>query len=195
VEGLTEERFVKQLLYPHFISKEIYVTPIQVGGNISVDRVGKELTHLANSFDFVTTLYDFYGFKGKTDSESKVSLEERIAKSIKADYKGKLIPYVQMYEFEGLLFSSPGAIACILQDEELEHWANGVLSEFCNNPEEINNSPETAPSKRLIRRSSYRKKTHGPAIAVQIGLNGLREKCAGFDGWLSQLEGLARESG
>ncbi len=190
VEGLTEERFVKQLLYPHFIMRNIWVTPIQVGGNVSVDRVGRELVRLARSYDYVTTLYDFYGFKRKAGSETKSSLEGKIAQSIKAGYRDKLIPYVQMHEFEGLLFSSPQTIASVLQDEQLESWAAGVLGEFGGNPEMINNSEETAPSRRLIQQSRYRKTTHGPAIAARIGLAGLRERCAGFDGWIASLEAL-----
>ncbi|MCU7814817.1 MAG: DUF4276 family protein [Candidatus Thiodiazotropha sp. (ex Rostrolucina anterorostrata)] len=195
VEGLTEELFVKQVLFPHFFERGISVTPIQVGGNVSVDRIGKELTRLTRSFNYVTTLYDFYGFKRKTDSETKGSLEERIAKSIKTDYQDVLIPYVQMYEFEGLLFSSPSAIASVLQDEGLESWAGSVLAQFDNDPEMINDSRETVPSKRLIDQSSYRKKTHGPAIAAHIGLESLREKCAGFGDWITRLEGLVHGPG
>jgi hypothetical protein len=87
----------------------------------------------------------------QVDLERKPSLEGRIAQSIKADDRDKLIPYVQMHEFEGLMFSSPHTIATVLQDEQLEPWAEGVLGEFDNNPEKINKSPETAPSKRPIR--------------------------------------------
>ena len=194
VEGLTEEQFVKQVLYPHFIMQNIWVTPIQVGGNVSVDRVGRELMRLARSYDYVTTLYDFYGFKGIASTETKPSLEGRIAQSVKADYRDKLIPYVQMHEFEGLLFSSPHTIATVLQDTTLEPWAEGVFGEFDNNPEKINKSQETAPSKRLIKQSRYRKTTHGPAIAARIGLEGLRERCAGFDGWIASLEALGQMS-
>jgi hypothetical protein len=193
VEGLTEELFVKQVLFPHFIERGISVTPIQVGGNVSVDRIGNELTRLARSFNYVTTFYDFYGFKRKVVNETKMSLEERIAQSIKADYQSMLIPYVQMHEFEGLLFSSPSAIARVLQDDGLEGWAVGVLAQFDNDPEMINDSRETAPSKRLIDQSSYRKKTHGPAIAAHIGLENLRERCAGFGDWITRLEDLGQE--
>ncbi|MCU7935630.1 MAG: DUF4276 family protein [Candidatus Thiodiazotropha sp. (ex Dulcina madagascariensis)] len=190
VEGLTEERFVKGVLAPHFSSQEIYVTPVQIQGNVSVDRIKGELERLAYSFDFVTTFYDFYGFKRKEAHETKVSLEVRIESSIKEGLREKLIPYIQMHEFEGLLFSAPGVIASVLQDENLEGWAGAILVDFDNNPEMINNLPETAPSKRLIKQTSYRKTTHGPAIAEQIGLAKLREMCEGFHAWLARLEEL-----
>jgi hypothetical protein len=36
-------------------------------GNISIDRVSGKLNRLIHNFDFVTTLYDFYGFKRLSD--------------------------------------------------------------------------------------------------------------------------------
>ena len=188
VEGVTEERFIKRVLIPHFSDKSVFLTPVPMHGNVSVDRVRHELEKLAYSFDFITTFYDFYGFKNKQEGESKQSLEARIADGVKAELKGKVLPYIQMYEFEGLLFSSPGAIASILQNQKLEIWADNILDEFDNNPERVNDKPETAPSKRLMKFSSYRKTTHGPDIAHQIGLEKLRVMCRGFDQWLSRIE-------
>ncbi|MFU8790139.1 MAG: DUF4276 family protein [Methylobacter sp.] len=190
VEGSTEEHFVKILLVPYFSQKGIYVTPISIHGNISVDRVKRELENLAYNFDYVSTFYDFYGFKRKVEGETKTTLESRIKGAIKEELREKLIPYIQMYEFEGLLFSSPEAIALVLQDESLNAWANNILEDFDNNPEKVNNSTETAPSKRFEKSTNYRKTTHGPNIAKQIGLVKMRDMCSGFDDWLTQLEEL-----
>lgn len=191
VEGATEERFIKGLLTPHLESKGIYVTPISLDGNISVDRVKNELKRLVHSFDYTSTFYDFYGFKHKELNETKLTLEQKIHNAVDIDLRHKLIPYVQMYEFEGLLFSSPEAIASQLQDEKLNQWANTILEEFNNNPESVNNSKETAPSKRLETHTIYRKTTHGPNIAKEIGLDKIRGMCTGFDSWLSKIEALA----
>jgi hypothetical protein len=95
-----------------------------------------------------------------------------------------------MYEFEGLLFSSPSTIATVLQQDEIRLWAEDILHQFHGNPELINNSSQTAPSKRLAV-TPYRKTTHGPNIAKEIGLDILRGKCKGFGDWLSRLEALA----
>ena len=95
-----------------------------------------------------------------------------------------------MYEFEGLLFSSPEHIAVVLQGESLKVWANNILISFNNNPEKVNNSVETAPSKRLEKFTNYRKTTHGPNIAQQIGLEKMRTMCTGFNDWLTELEKL-----
>ncbi len=189
VEGLTEERFMEIVLQPHFLKKNIFVVPISLGGNINVDRVGRELTKLLYSFDVVSTFYDFYGFQKKEADETKESLETRILRTLPADRQQKCIPYIQMYEFEGLLFSSPSALASVLNDKECCTWAEKILQEFGNNPESINDSPQTAPSKRLVE-TPYRKVTHGPMIAQEIGLPILRERCTGFGVWLNSLEAL-----
>lgn len=198
VEGTTEERFVQMVLAPYLEQKQVYITPISMGGDVKLDRVKSELKKIANSFDYVTTFYDFYGFKGKLDSDTKASLEQKMHDHAHASIQAKLIPYVQMYEFEGLLFSCPIAMHSALNQPKpqstVEIWANGILAQFESNPEKINDSPQTAPSKRLESNTNYRKTTHGPNIAKQIGMQKLREACVGFNDWVTRLEQLAVKS-
>ncbi len=194
VEGTTEERFVKQVLAPYLERVNIYITPISMNGAVSLDSVKSELTKMAFSFDYVTTLYDFYGFSRKKTGETKESLETRLYDVMHDGAKGKLIPYVQMYEFEGLLFSSPESMAHVLRDDGLVEWGNKVLDEFQHCPESINNSFETAPSKRLEQHTCYRKTTHGPNIAMDIGIDKIRSMCPEFNKWIAQLERLALPS-
>lgn len=194
VEGQTEERFIKEVVAPHLQDREIYTAPVLLGrsgGSVSIPRVRKDLTKLLRSFDRVTTLYDFYGFKGKDKAESKESLERKILDCVKSYSRSRLIPYVQMYEFEGLLFSSPEAIENNIPPHRgLSDWARRVVEEFGGNPETINDSEHSAPSKRLSSKARYIKTVHGPDIAGEIGLEVLREKSRGFRKWLSELEGL-----
>ena len=190
VEGPTEERFIKAVLAPYLMTKDIYITPISIGGAVSVDKVKSELQKMANSFDYVTTLYDFYGFSRKVENETKESLEKRIEDVVHQAVKMKLIPYIQMYEFESVLFSCPQAMANGLNEPEAQPWCQGILDEFKGNPEAINNSVETAPSKRLEGHTGYRKTTHGPNIAKEMGIDKIREKCVGFNDWLIKLENL-----
>lgn len=189
VEGATEERFVISCLMPYFAQKQVFITPVSLNGNVSVDRISHELKNLLYSFDVVTTLYDFYGFKQLNKDETKESLEHRILTSVPQNLQERLIPYIQMYEFEGLLFSSPSIMADVLQEEKIEPWAQKILNQFNGIPELINNSPETAPSRRLAI-TPYRKTTHGPNIAKEIGIGNIRKKCDGFDDWIRVLEGL-----
>ncbi len=192
VEGPTEERFVKMVLGQYLATKGIYMTPISMGGDVNVERAKNELKKIANNFDFVTTLYDFYGFKKRLDGESKEELERRIMDSAHEAIKPKLIPYVQMYEFEGLLFSCPESMERGLNESGVQQWCQDVLAEFNDNPERINNSVETAPSKRLLKYTKYRKTTHGPNIAAEIGIPKMREMCLGFHEWLCKIERLAQ---
>jgi Domain of unknown function (DUF4276) len=61
------------------------------------------------------------------------------------------------------------------------------------NPEKINETPETAPSTRIINHiPEYEcpKAQVGPLGAEDIGLYMLRNKCPHFDAWMSKLESL-----
>ena len=181
VEGQTEEHFIKSVIVPHLQKRNIDAVPIllgRTGGDVYVPRIKKDLNNLANSFDIVTTLYDFYGFKNKDKAENKKSLEQKIVDCVAAPLRKQIIPYVQMYEFEGILFSSPEAIANNLGQPKLIDWANDILLKFDSDPEKINDSPQTAPSK-LLGKTSYIKTLHGPNIAKKIGLHTLRNRCAG----------------
>lgn len=194
VEGLTEERFANKLLAPYLETLQIYTVPLLLGrngGDVSLPRVKKDLNRLASSFDKVTTLYDFYGFRDKSVGETKQTLEQKILESVAEPLREKIFPYVQMYEFEGILFSSPEAIENVIQESGVENWAQAVLDNFDGNPEEINDSRQTAPSKRLSKKTGYIKTVHGPDIAEEIGLEVLRQTCTGFGAWLDQLEKLS----
>jgi hypothetical protein len=60
-------------------------------------------------------------------------------------------------------------------------------------PEEINESPQTAPSKRIIRYIpdyESQKAQVGPMVAEDIGLTLLREKCPHFGEWITKLESV-----
>ncbi|MCB1953924.1 MAG: DUF4276 family protein, partial [Rhodocyclaceae bacterium] len=58
-------------------------------------------------------------------------------------------------------------------------------------PEDINDSPHTAPSKRILATmAGYQKTFHGPLIACDIGLDAMRRECPHFAGWLQKIEAL-----
>lgn len=190
VEGKSERKFVDQILKPHLSNFGVYVgKPQDMRGNISIDRVSRKLNSLVDNYDFVTTLYDFYGFgkRGLEDDETKETLEKKIKESIKSNQQHKIIPYIQMYEFEALLFSDAEIMAKNLNVSQ--NWIDNILNEF-NDLEGINNSKETAPSKRIEKHAKYIKTQHAPKILQEIGLLKIREKCQGFNAWLKQLESL-----
>ena len=197
VEGETEEEFVKEALTIHLQSRGIYATPVllgrarrrrQGGGNVTIDRLAREMQHLRNSFDAVTSLVDFYGFRGKGTRSPDV-LVQAIHDRIGRFDDESVFPYVQVHEFEGLLFADVDAFQTVFQDAPVDDLRS-IRSTF-DTPEDINDNTMTAPSKRigkLIR--DYRKRLHGPLLAVEIGLERIRSECARFDAWLRRLESL-----
>lgn len=207
VEGQTEETFVRELLYEHFINKNIYLNPILVktsktgkGGVVSYAKIKPQVNRkcLEDTKAFVTTMFDMYAlpndFPG-SNSLSKINdplqkaeyLEREMGKDI--GHKN-FIPNLLVHEFEGLLYSNPQAFfdwfdenaVNILQDER-----NAFPS-----PEHINDSPLTAPSKRILNCcSGYDKPLYGSLIAIDIGLDKIRLECQHFNKWLLQLETIA----
>jgi len=69
---------------------------------------------------------------------------------------------------------------------------NDIINAY-SSPEEINNNPNTAPSKRLLNLyEGYEKITHGCDAAEFIGLALIRKKCYLFNKWMNTLEALSK---
>lgn len=95
------------------------------------------------------------------------------------------------YEFEGLLFSEPAQLASSIGKPNLEADFGEIRSQF-STPEWINDSPQTAPSKRIQRLFEGYDKPEHPLLAVlEIGLETIRRECLLFDVWIKRLETLA----
>lgn len=70
-----------------------------------------------------------------------------------------------------------------------QHFA-GILA-VCGAPELLNDSRETAPSKRILHVCpTYDKITEGLLILEEIGLARIRSQCPHFDAWVTRLEQL-----
>ncbi len=70
------------------------------------------------------------------------------------------------------------------------------ITEQFDSPEEINDSPQTAPSKRLEALSpGYRKVAMGKVISEAIGIPTIRNKCPHFDEWLEKMEKMEKLTG
>lgn len=217
VEGQTEQAFVTQYLQPHFASLGINIWPtlpgriFKRGGAKAWEAIRRDILRLLKqrSGRICTTMFDFYAlppdWPGRKDA-GLLPLADRadcIEKSLRADVCNAMgsgfrqeyfLPYIQMHEFEALLFSGVGELAELLstiscrppsglatQLEEMVNEAGG--------PEAINDHPDSAPSKRICSLASgYRKAIHGPIVAGKIGLARLRIACPHFGAWLSNLE-------
>ena len=201
VEGETEEAFVNGALVAHLSDHGVSPTPIKParrGGNVSVERMTAQMAKLQASFDSVTSLVDFYGFRGKRPGETVEHLESRIDEELDKRLRNdrdpsRVFAYVQRHEFEGLLFAEVNAFR-ILPDATPESLQvlRDIRAEFPT-PEDINDSSETVPSKRIQRVvPRYRKTADGPLLAEKTGLQKIRAECPRFDGWVTRLESLGR---
>ncbi len=203
VEGQTEEEFVKRILAHHLRPRQIEPTPILLGrargtshgGNVSTDRIVRDMVALLATYDAVTSLVDYYGFRDKGDKtveDLEKSLRNRVLERVNADwYSARVVPYVQRHEFEALLFSDVQVFANQIEfPSECIGALKAVRGQFTT-PEDINDHPETAPSKRIAHIiPRYKKVLHGPKLADQIGLDRIRAVCPRFNAWISHLESM-----
>jgi hypothetical protein len=204
VEGESEEDFVNQVLAPYLYDFEVYSTPrlagearrrSRRGGNVSIERVASDLATNYHSFDFVTSLVDFYGFKDKgtrTVEQLEVDIAKEVEKRLQSNWdERKVISYVQRHEFEGLLFSQVSGFRSVLGAEESVLGKIERIRAQFSTPEDINDNPDTAPSKRITQIiPRYNKRVNGPPIAQAIGLTTIRRECPRFNRWVARLESL-----
>ena len=74
----------------------------------------------------------------------------------------RVFPYVQKHEFEGLLFSDTFAFGVIERVAEHEIAALSDTRQQFETPEDINDHPERAESKRILNTvQGYRKRRDG----------------------------------
>lgn len=202
-EGQTEAEFVRSCLEPHLRDHGLAVHSSllktrpgkQGGGSVSVERVAQHIRFEYHHFDCITTLLDLYGF-GRAGGRDKDALEAAIldatARQIPDLRADRVVPHVQRYEFEALLFSDVDAFEWVQNgwSDQTQAKLQSIRDQYAT-PEDINDSPQTAPSKRIMSVFSggqYGKVAHGPLIAEAIGVPRIRAECPGFDAWVTRLE-------
>lgn len=215
-EGQTEANFVKRVLSPYFLSKQIYFSaPIVVtktdlkngkmfkGGMSSFEKaknmLQKYLPLTKKENVFVTTMFDYYhiptdtpGYTNvdkKTDVYDKVLFLEQEIQNTYKEYSLKFFPYLQLHEFETLIFTNIDK----LEEKYFEYDINPLrmcLNEI-KNPELINNSEDTAPSKRIMQCiPSYDKVQMGVEVLAETDFSHIRNSCRHFDEWIKKIENV-----
>ena len=214
VEGQTEERFVKRVLQPFFCARDIYIEPIIVntkrtptgfykGGSIKFDKAIRELKLLLNpKYSLVTTFYDYYGldetFLPRQQFDDPYLMINKIEENISTTIGNpKFLPYIQLHEFEAFLFIDSN-VTCnnLLNCNRLgiSNSINNAMSTTNNNPELINNSRATAPSKRIIQvYAGYQKTLDGPGICEELGIQKIINSCPNFKKWIDNILDLTKE--
>lgn len=213
VEGQTEERFVKDVLAPSFWSRGLYLIPTLLvtkrvkqgpqfkGGITSYSKFRNDLERLLHGAGsaLVTTLLDYYGlpndFPGMTSRPPSASIHrvQHVERAIMIDIGNpkNFLPFLALHEFEAWLFSRVDILPQVLTESEKCGQFAAIRAMFAS-PEDINDNPDSAPSKRVESLfPAYRKTIHGPAAIQRIGLERVRMECPHFNWWVSQLEAFA----
>jgi len=213
VEGQTEEVFVKQVLAPAFFARGLFLEPTILvtkyvkhgpdfkGGVLGYAQFKRDVDLLLNGTGdaLVTTMLDYYrlpndfpGMKNRPQAHPRKRVEH-VEQAVEANVNAprKFMAFLALHEFEALLFSSDDELPRALTHLEKRDAFIAERVE-AGAPEDINETPEGAPSKRILRIfPGYRKLLHGPTIAERIGLKTIREQCPHFDDWLTRLEAYA----
>ncbi len=219
-EGQTEEAFVRRVLQPHLASKNVFVDARSVmtskdkkrgymhrGGLLSYDKARRDILDWIrqdhNPECRFSCMFDLYAlpddFPGAQESQKIAVLYEKIAfleEKLAQDIgEPKFIPYIQLHEFEALLFADPEKFKLeYLEHEKAVEQFKDILESFGGNPELIDDGPDTAPSKRILANiPEYSKVGSGTIIANMIGLAKIRKMCSHFNDWLCRLESLTNE--
>jgi len=222
VEGVTEETFVNVLLGAYLAPRGYESISARIIGNARQrSRRGGIRPWIAVKKDIVrhlkedqrcisTTMVDYYGMPSSGDkgwpgratapslpiADKAPAIEDALLNDVSLEIgdlnSSRFVPFVVMHEFEGLLFSDCVAFAHAVGLPKIEAALQAIRDEF-RTPEEIDDSPETAPSKRIEALiSGYQKPLFGVLAALEIGLEKIRQACPHFRAWLDKLESLGK---
>jgi hypothetical protein len=212
VEGQTEQTFADNVLGKHLRNLGVAVGARLIaharkkgkvhrgGGRKYLPMKNDLVRHLkqdSSSDAYFTTMIDLYAIhadfpelaeaeKLRQQPEKRVEfLEEAFGRDIG---DRRFIPYIQLHEFEALLFSDPRCFSLHCSERQIV-----ALREIVDKtpPELIDDGKTSAPSKRILAAfPDYNKVADGPLVAELIGLEVIRGKCPHFAQWVSRLEGL-----
>jgi hypothetical protein len=222
MEGQTEQTFVRQVLAPYLALKGIYLYPVLIGkpghkgGDVRFDRAKGDICNLLKQRPdtYISTMFDYFridkNWPGKADARQatkdgkkhtstqkaeileKATLKKIVKESPNFNTENRFIPYIQMHEFEALLFSDAELLAKTIEIDVSQ--IKGILQEYNDIPEEINDDPVKAPSKRLEGLAQkYRKIVMGKTVSEAIGIQTIRSKCPHFNEWLTKFEKLTEK--
>lgn len=219
-EGSTEERFVKDVLAPYLRGFDIFAKPnILVtsqkknakGGLLSYVQAKHDLNILMKHYQdndkerhIFTTMFDYYAlpndFPGKKDvnrnidKRAQVSFIERMFGN---DFQNRrFIPYIQLHEFEALLFTDIEKLKYEHPLSEKDILKLKAETDRYDDPEMINDSKDTAPSSRIKKaladEYNYDKAKSGAKVTRLIGMDALLNGCQHFREWITNIKEAAQ---
>lgn len=221
VEGQTEETFVNELLAPHLLQRGYSTVSARLIGNARLrERRGgikawsavKEdiCRHLqSDKGSIATTMVDYYALpasgakawpgraaaNAKAHADKAATVEAALMQDLShtlalPNASQRFLPFVVLHEFEALLFSDCAAFASGISRPDLSADFQRIRDGFAT-PENINDSPMSAPSKRVEALiPGYEKPLLGVLAALEIGLKKMRQECPHFADWVGRLEAI-----
>ena len=209
-EGQTEVSFIKQVLCGYFLEHGLVLDSRAVetsrdsrrvyrGGVTSYAKAQADLKRWIKERpgDYFTSMFDFYrlppDFPGMShNAASDLQKVKHIESAFASDIGcHRFIPYIQMHEFEALLFTD---ITFLKGELFGKDTAIEALSDETKHllPEDINNGPTSSPSKRILSKlPNYDKVVNGVSVTKAIGVDALCNACPHFKEWIEALKTLA----
>jgi Domain of unknown function (DUF4276) len=203
-EGVTEINFVRDVLAPYLDRRRpegIAVEAPNLQGKCAYGEVGrlvrKLLRNLASGVR-VTKMIDLYGLRGEFPGHAECMAYDdpwRVAEMERLIYEDiqdeRVIPYLQLHEFEALILTDVGCLAKYYPGgkQALDKLAKSIQKDF-KSPEAVNRM--TPPSRRIRTAvPEYQKSLFGASAVGDLGLERIRATCKPFDSWLRKLEMLS----
>jgi len=184
------------------------------GGITSYDQVLRDIglmlkQHRDNKENiyWFTTMFDLYALPcefpmyqesiNMSPYERVHAIQEAFAQDVVTRYsidKNRFIPYIQLHEFEALVLCNINHLKMLYprSSKPLERLEQSIQKEYYGNTEMVNNSPQTAPSKRIITALSdfyhYDKPQSGKETTLNMGIDKLRVRCKHFSMWINAID-------
>lgn len=204
-EGSTECEFVKRVLAPYLkkrgiVAKSTMCTTSKDGGQVHKGGVRKyskikaELRTICRDPHItVTTMIDLYGLPSDTPgygpNADVASLENAISNDMSCE---NLVVNLMKHEFEALLFSDMSAFKDLYPKAYRGLMA---VRDRYDTPEDINTSPNAAPSKRIIAEiPRYTKVYDGMVLSERIGIEAMMRECPHFRSWIEKIVDAERKA-
>ncbi len=180
------------------------------GGLSGYEKARSEISKWMSTGNYVTSMFDFYAlpedFPGIKDAgvyQSDYDKVKKIESAFLNDIiennekfsSSHFIPYIQLHEFEALMFTDLSALKKQYLSDEDHSAIDSLINETSDIlPENIDSGIETAPSKRLKKTINYKKGSSVVYPLKEIGIDRIRKKCPHFDEWICAIEDLAIDS-
>lgn len=215
VEGQTEETFVRDVLAAELATSNVIADVHRIttgrrrgqtfrGGLVSYTHLRRDIllwasedrradarfTSMIDMYRLPTDFPELNRSRQVADAVSRVEfLETAFGRELN---EPRFIPYIQLYEFEALLFSNPSVFDAAFPGRTKEIEELHRIRNMFPSPECIDDGESTSPSKRICALfPDYEKPVFGALIAARTGLNSIANECPHFGSWLRNLRALS----